>query len=807
MRDTEVNSTKYLSVIDVLSITRRWWWMLVIPLLLAVTAAVILAVQAQPVYQSEAEVLIRTEESANLFPLSDSKMLLRSPSAEAGFLASTDFEQAAMEAAGSENPVSIDVGDLSSRVEPSFISFRARESTPELAAEVAQAWAETYVRLRHRLDVSDLTGTIGTLESRLAELDVERSELLLSVEALDAAVQRATDGGEVATLTSQRLVILQSLEPSLAPIDDQAELVRDELAQLRLVGDFLETDELNAKINRRPEVPELPVAPSLTLYILAALVVGLVAGGAAMILAETLDDRVRSSVAVSRRFGLQNLATVPYRRRDDQSPIPPPGPIAESFHRLASAIDFCSITEGRAQVLVVTSAQASASKTSTVSRLGATLARQGRRTLIIGADLRLPALGRRFGEFSGPGLGELLGGLYSFSDCVNEVDGYDGLSIVRAGSVATEASPVDLLRTAAFGELIEELRPHYDHILIDSPPILPVVDALEILRVSDGVILSMFAGRSRFGRVERALSMIVQSSQKPILGFVLTGAKAESDSYSGGYYGQETALSEFVDLRPVEPPPLPNPVPSTVVTEPSQRWLPQETNGVQQTAMPTPLVQNSTIDEVEFLIEEEESDSVKEAASPNEREYRRMRALRNLFVVVVALASLLSTAPAGAQYEGDSPGTGILEVPATVGANSVVTFTHTGLEPNSEVTFVLESSDGDVVDGLEVAGAVVVRADANGNYSGDITLPDGLADGVYNLEVSGTNANGSAYNRSFAISIGDGSVTETGASALALTGVDSRRTAFNGMLIIGVGVVLVGFAARKRSPEGALVDS
>lgn len=806
MRDGEMNTLQYWSVTDLLAIARRWWWMFIPPMVIAVTVAVVLAGRTQPTYAAEAEVVIRTEESANLFPLGEIDMLLRSPSAEAGFLASTAFEVTAFEAAGSVGEVQVDVGDVNSRVEPSFISFQSTAPTPELAASVAQAWAETYITMRQDRDTSDLLGTIATLESRLEVIETERDEHLAPVHALDRTLQTALDASDVSRLSTQRLVLLQSLESTLSPLEEQADLVTGELAQLRLVEDFIGGGELSARVNRTAEAPLSPISPSLPRNVALAMLLALALGIGTVLLAETLDDRIRSSVEVSQRFGLQNLASVPYRRKDDQSPVPAPGPIAEAFHRLASSIDFCSITEGRAQVLVVTSAQASVSKTSTVSRLGATLARQGRRTLIIGADMRLPALGRRFGEASGPGLGELLGGLYPFSECVNDIDGHQGLSIVRAGSVATEASPVDLLRTGALGELIEELRPHYDHILIDSPPILPVVDALEILRVCDGVILSMFAGRSRFARVEQALSMIVQSSPKPILGFVLTGAKGGSDSYSGGYYGRENVLSEFVDLRPdpAQPALLPS-VPSTVVTEPAQRWVQQEINGVGQASMPIPSVQNSSIDEIEFLVEEEET--VKAAVSPNEREHRRMRALRNLFVVVVALASLLSTAPAGAQYEGDSPETGVLEVPTSVGPDSTVTFTHTGLEPNSEVTFVLESSSGETVDGLEVAGAVVVRADANGTYTGDITLPPGLADGVYTLEVSGTNADGSAYNRTFSISIGDGAVTETAAGALALTGVDSRRVAFNGVLIIGVGVLLVGFAARKRSPEGALVDS
>ena len=200
-----------LSVADMLKMARRWWWMFLPPVAIAVVLAIVLTSQATPVYAAESEVIIRTEESANLFPLSDIDMLLRSPSAEAGFLESTEFEVAAANAADSDAQVTVDVGDVNSRVEPSFITFSARANSPELAARVAQAWAETYVELRHVRDSVELNQTIGTLESRLDELEIERQILLETVEAIDIALQTTTDAAEVSILTTQRLVLLLSL--------------------------------------------------------------------------------------------------------------------------------------------------------------------------------------------------------------------------------------------------------------------------------------------------------------------------------------------------------------------------------------------------------------------------------------------------------------------------------------------------------------------------------------------------------------------------------------------------------------------
>lgn len=588
-----------LSLADYIKIAKRWWWLALPTLAVAVGIAVFLTAQSPRIYAAEAEVVIRTEESANLFPLSDASSLLRSPSAEAGFLESTDFESAAMEAAESSAEVIVDVGDVNSRVEPSFITFQSRASTPEDAARVAQAWAQTYIDLRHQRDETDIGQTIATLVSRLDDLDLERQEILAGVRPLDEALQQSTSASEIAQLTTQRVAILQALESALAPIDAQVDVVAAEVADLQLVEDFLSRDNLSARINRTAEEPSGPISPSVTRNLALAVVAGLILAAAAILLAETLDDRARSVDMVSRRLGLNALTTIPHRRKDNESFTTPTGPVAESFHRLASAIDFAELSGVAAKVLMFTSANAAEAKTSTVTRLGAILARQGRKTLVIGADLRRPTLAPRLGVGTGAGLGEVLGGLYPFESCVAAVPATEGLFVLRAGTVATEGSPVDLLRNDTFTQLIDHIRDDYDHILIDCPPVLPVVDALEVARVCDGIIFNLFAGSTRLARAERALEMIVQSTRVPVLGFVMTGLKARDDSYrSGDYY--YAAGPKRISAAPAEESTAVDTMPEVQITEVS--------------LVGDEHIRSTAIDEVTFLVDEGEREVAEMAA-------------------------------------------------------------------------------------------------------------------------------------------------------------------------------------------------
>ena len=193
------------------------------------------------------------------------------------------------------------------------------------------------------------------------------------------------------------------------------------------------------------------------------------------------------------------------------------------------------------------------------------------------------------------------------------------------------------------------------------------------------------------------------------------------------------------------------------------------------------------------------------------------KALISMVTAVLAVG-LLASPVAAQSYEGTSIEEGIFFVPADLEGGSPVDFSVNGLLPNSEITFTLLTTDGDVVadiDVVEVAGAFVLRTDAAGNFNGEVVLPDNIADGLYTLEVDGFSLDGSAFETSVVLSIGSVAATPaagatTGAAAasneLALTGSSSLSAAMNGVIIVLLGVVLVFVATRLRSGDAQKVS-
>jgi capsular exopolysaccharide synthesis family protein len=155
------------------------------------------------------------------------------------------------------------------------------------------------------------------------------------------------------------------------------------------------------------------------------------------------------------------------------------------------------------------------------------LAAAGRRVLLIDADMRRPAVHKVLGLESKPGLAELLTGLAMLTD-VTQTTKVAGLHLVPAGTYTREAAA--MLSTERWSNILKESAVGYDFVLVDSPPILPVADALAIARNVDGVLISVMQDLSRYGAVQTACQRLSMVGAK-VLGVVVSGVTTQ-----GGYY-------------------------------------------------------------------------------------------------------------------------------------------------------------------------------------------------------------------------------------------------------------------------------
>jgi capsular exopolysaccharide synthesis family protein len=213
----------------------------------------------------------------------------------------------------------------------------------------------------------------------------------------------------------------------------------------------------------------------------------------------------------------------------------------EAFRVLRSNL-LVAIDELANPVVVVTSAQPGEGKTSTSVMLARSLGLAGPRVVLVDLDLRRPDCHRLLGADNTPGVAEVLQNKREIEDCLQFLPppkgspSSRGLYFVPAGQAT--ANPAELLGTPRTGRLLEALAREADIVLLDSPPVLPVADALVIGRLAAGAVLVVESRRTPVQMVNRAKSALIRN-QTRILGVVLNQQRASDDDagYTFGYGG------------------------------------------------------------------------------------------------------------------------------------------------------------------------------------------------------------------------------------------------------------------------------
>ena len=312
--------------------------------------------------------------------------------------------------------------------------------------------------------------------------------------------------------------------------------VVDQLKQAQFGGDF---HGIDSEIVEQPNAPAAPTSPNRLLTLALALLAGSALGAGAAVVADGLDPRVRSVEELRDILGLNVLGRVPWlsaeevRAQGEVSLISkalPRSPMAEAYRRVRTNIDLCRL-DLHARVILVTSPMAGDGKSVTASNLAISLAQAGRRVLLVDADIRTPSLGRAFGRPHHPGLVHILRDLQPLGRVVQRT-AIDKLDLVAAGPEVVD--PSELLVSPRFRAFLDEVRPSYDVVIIDSPPLLLVTDTSIIGSAADGILLVVRAARTRREDAVDALEFL-DLVHTPVLGVVVNGCGPERERYGYGY--------------------------------------------------------------------------------------------------------------------------------------------------------------------------------------------------------------------------------------------------------------------------------
>jgi succinoglycan biosynthesis transport protein ExoP len=494
---------------DYVAILSRRKAIVLLSLALVPLAALVVSTLQEPLYEAEAEVLLNRQSLANTLAgttdpaiFQDAERVVQTQAELASTPAVAAATVASVRSAGLTAAELLRTSSIEPRPNVDLLEFTVRHEDATIASRLAGAYAREYTQYRTRVETQALVRARNDVRRRIAELRAAGTT---------GAVLDDLLGKE------QQLLTLETLQTGNATVvrgSGEAEQVRPQPARNVALG----------------------------------LVLGLGLGLLLAFVADAVDTRIRSSDDVADALGLPLLGKLPPPGRAWRR-IPQPemlveseSPTAEAFRMLRTNIEFANLDLG-AKTIVVTSAVEGEGKSTTVANLAVAYALSGKRVALVDLDLRRPSIRQFFELGRGAGITDVVLGRVPLNKALAPVP-VDGLRVLQAGTLPP--NPGEFVGSPAVGALLAGLAQHADVVLVDTPPLLQVGDAMTLTAAADAVIAVTrlkTLRRGMLGELRRALEQMPAR----VLGFVVTDAE-DGTGYGYGYGYGRRKRDRVVDL-------------------------------------------------------------------------------------------------------------------------------------------------------------------------------------------------------------------------------------------------------------------
>jgi polysaccharide biosynthesis transport protein len=426
-----------------------------------------------------------------------------------------------------------------------FVSF--------LLPPVYEAHVSVYVRLAQPLVSTDPTGVSLNSDQVVrtyASLVTERQLLQSVINELGLKITPEDLSKEITATpvpnTTKLDVAVRNTNPALARDLDNS-LVADLIAE---VNQFQQQASQTSNSATRDNLfvvspavlPDRPVSPTKLVDVMLAFGAGLVVALGVAFLVDYLDQSIKNDDELTERLGLLTLSHIAFvppvtAKRGELVALDAQSNSAEAFKALRTSILFATLDEDQKEI-VVTSAGPGEGKSRTAANLAVVLAQAGHKTLLIDADFRRPSQHKIFGRVRNVGLSNLILRDAIESEAVVAHDPVPNLWVLTSGP--PPPNPSELLGSGRMRELIIKLRGFFAYVIIDTPPINFVTDALILAANANGTVLVVEQGRTTYPALKRAQQMLGRVRART-LGAVMNKVRTSSGAYAYGYYAGLTS--------------------------------------------------------------------------------------------------------------------------------------------------------------------------------------------------------------------------------------------------------------------------
>ena len=444
----------------------------------------------------------------------------------------------------------------------------AQSGNPELLAAVVPSTSLQVLRTQE----AELNSQLAQLEAKYGSGYPKVQELRVQLAKQRAAIkdevrnvgERLRDEYMAATRSEnmlrgqlneqkQEVYKLNDGAASLATLKhevDSSQALSDMLElKLKEAGVTAGLSSANISVIERGTVPHTPIVPRTALNLALGIPLGLFFGAAMAFLRESFDDAAHTSDQIEQWTSLPALASLPYVEDQGFAGGKPDGAgggisvmldapqsvLAEAYRGLRTSILF-SMVDSQPRTILFTSSYPSEGKTTSSVNCAIALAQKGAKVLLVDGDIRRPSVHRRFGIDSDRGLSGLLAARNAKdeADCLRSpLASLPNLQVLTSGP--RPPNPGEMLASRRMMDKLNEWREEYDHVVIDSPPIMLVSDPLVLSTQVDAVVLVSRAGLTRKKALQRSVELL-RRAHASVLGVVLNAANMSLEHYYSGPY-------------------------------------------------------------------------------------------------------------------------------------------------------------------------------------------------------------------------------------------------------------------------------
>jgi len=379
------------------------------------------------------------------------------------------------------------------------------------------------------------------INERLNTLEVKIDETQAEIDAKQQELDNLTSARQISDLQNQ----ISALQNKLDTLNYN---------YTSLLSNTTQGAQNSLTIIEPASLPVAPVGPNRMMTVITSVVAAFVLAAGAAYLLVYLDNTIKSPEEIKRLTNLSTLGAIPLIPGGNSpekliTVREPRSPVAEAYRSLRTGVQFSTIDRPESTVIQITSSNPSEGKSITSANLAVVIAQAGLRVLLVDSDLRRPAVHKIFSTDNRFGFTDLLRNLRN-QDFDQTLDALltelvrptlvEGLNVLTSGPIPP--NPSELLGSNMHRQLLQALRARYDYIVMDSPPVLIVTDAMVLSTQVDGTILVIDAETTPKNQLKQSSERLKEVNAN-VLGVVVNRLNPKQDGF--GAYSSYTQYRKY----------------------------------------------------------------------------------------------------------------------------------------------------------------------------------------------------------------------------------------------------------------------